>query len=706
MKRKVLICCLAICAVLGQNQVFAAPNGAFAEHYNAGQNYLMSSQYSSSIVEFRKALRINYLDNSARIGLINAYLARATYYANQDKNYDKAANDFRSALFYLKIYPNKEQTVQNSAGMIASATENLNQCLKVISFDSTPSGRYKRGEELRAMGNLSAAAYEFSRATQGDKMASDANMQVADLLKLLGNEPRSADYYKIALDLNPNNGVLRMKYARTLDKLGRYDDAVSQYNEALANSKGDMEVLYALERIYLKKLAVTPSDAELNANLGAIKQAQGDYETALSYYGKAEQINPSNITTRLNVGTLFQQRKEYQKAIQSYDSVLTLYPNNTQALLYKAQVFKEMGDNKTALNLYKRILAIDPNNAGAKAEISGAMKDALSPSEYIAYLNQNGTDEEIYEYAYKLHQDNKIDDAISGYKAVISKNASNVDAYVNLAICYASKDDYNNAINTLNAAKAKFPTNNLVLKTLQSVQNDSVSTKLAAASSSFDNKDYKKAIQQYLAINPATEDSMLGVASSYQALNDFNSAIEYYKKAEQINPKNAEIPYYIGYLYSEQQNWSLAETYLKKAVGLNPNSDAKELLTYVVQNGSVGILNEGIDLFEKNNFQTAMLKFNDVIKKDAQNAYAYYYRALIYDEQKQPKLAINDYLNVLKYSNEFPIANYMVAVDYDSLNNYKEAYKYYQKFISSYTTDDEYLKYAKTRMGELKAYAG
>ena len=666
----------------------------------------MSNQYSSSIVEFRKALRINYLDNSARIGLINAYLARATYYANQDKNYDKAANDFRSALFYLKIYPNKEQTVRNSAGMIASASENLNQCLKVISFDSTPSGRYKRGEELRAMGNLSAAAYEFSKAAQGDKMASDANMQVADLLKLLGNEPRSADYYKIALDLNPNNGVLRMKYARTLDKLGRYDEAVAQYNEALANSKGDMEVLYALERIYLKKLAVTPSDAELNANLGAIKQAQGDYETALSYYGKAEQINPSNVTTRLNVGTLFQQRKEYQKAIQSYDSVLTLYPNNTQALLYKAQVFKEMGDNKTALNLYKRILAIDPNNAGAKAEISGAMKDALSPSEYIAYLNQNGTDEEIYEYAYKLHKDNKIDDAISGYKAVISKNASNVDAYVNLAICYASKDDYNNAINTLNAAKAKFPTNNLVLKTLQSVQNDSVSTKLAAASSSFDNKDYKKAIQQYLAINPATEDSMLGVASSYQALNDYNSAIEYYKKAEQINPKNAEIPYYIGYLYSEQQNWSLAETYLKKAVGLNPNSDAKELLTYVVQNGSVGILNEGIDLFEKNNFQTAMLKFNDVIKKDAQNAYAYYYRALIYDEQKQPKLAINDYLNVLKYSNEFPIANYMVAVNYDSLNNYKEAYKYYQKFISSYTTDDEYLKYAKTRMGELKAYAG
>ena len=168
MKRKFLgtICCLIVSMSLIQGEAFSAPTGAFAEHYNAGQNYLMQNQYSSSIVEFRKALRINYLDNSARIGLVNAYLARATYYANQEKNYEKAANDFRSALFYLRIYPNKDQTVQNSAGMIASATENLNQCLKVISFDTTANSRFKKGAELRASGNLSAAAYEFLRAAQ------------------------------------------------------------------------------------------------------------------------------------------------------------------------------------------------------------------------------------------------------------------------------------------------------------------------------------------------------------------------------------------------------------------------------------------------------------------------------------------------------------------------------------------------------------
>ena len=179
MRRKVLgtVCLLAL-SITMQQGVIAAP-GAFAQHYDAAQTFLEQGQYSSAVVEFRKALRINYLDNSARIGLINSYLSRATYYANQEKNFEKSANDFRSALFYLKIYPTKQQTIQNSASMIASANENLNQCLSVTSFDRTGTNRYKKAEELRAMGNFSAAAFEFLQAAQSEKLAGEIMDAVA-----------------------------------------------------------------------------------------------------------------------------------------------------------------------------------------------------------------------------------------------------------------------------------------------------------------------------------------------------------------------------------------------------------------------------------------------------------------------------------------------------------------------------------------------
>lgn len=707
---KGMLCIFALSATMMQQTAFGANTALFEQHYDAGQNFLATSQYSSAIVEFRKALRINYLDNSARIGLINSYLARATYYANQENNYDKAANDFRSAIFYLKMYPTKDQAIANSAAMIASTNENLNQCLKVISFDKTASARYKKAEDLRTMGNFSAAAYEFSKAAENSSLAGDANIQIADLMKLLGNEPRSADYYKIALDLKPSDSLLRMKYARTLDKLGNYDEAVVQYNSALANSKGDMEVLYALERIYLKKLAQTPSDAELNANIGAIKQAQGDYESALSYYGKAEQINPNNINTRLNVGTLYQQQKKYNKAIEAYDSVLTLYPDNLQATLYKAQALSEMGDKTNSLNLYKKVLSLDPANAVAKAEILDVMKSTMTPTEFVTYLSQNASNDKnmqniLYDYAYKLHKDNRLQDAIFAYKAVINTNPNNIDAYVNMAICYASQDDYKSAQNILNTANAKFPSNNLVLKTLNEVKNDYLSDILSTASSSYENKDYKKALEQYLSIEPATVDSLLGIAATYQAMEDLDKAIAYYKKAEAIAPKDANIPYYIGYLYSEQEKWKESEGYLRKSISIDQNSEAKNMLPYVVKNNVATILSAGIDLFEKNSFENALVKFNEVLKKQADNAYAYYYRALIYDEQKKTQLAINDYINVLKYSKDLPIANYMLAIDYDAMSKYKDAYNSFNKFIASYTTEDEYLKYAKSRVTELKPYA-
>lgn len=714
MRRKVLglLILLVLSVSSVQPNVWAADGvGMFTKYYEDAQKFYNNGQYASAVTSYRQALRINYLDNSARIGLVNSYLALASYNANDEKNYDKAANNFRNALFYLKMYPTKEQAVENSAGLITSATENLNQCLKVIGFDRTPDSRFNKAIELRASGRLAAAAYEFSQAANSEKYSAEANMIIADLMKILGNEPRSADYYKIALDKDPTNGALRMKYARTLDKIGNYDEALVQYNNALANSKGDMEVLYALERIYLKKLAMAPKDAELNANIGAIKQAQGDFESALSYYGKAEQLNPDNLNTRLNVGTLYQQKKDYLKALKAYDSVLTMYPDNVQANLYKAQALSEMGDKSKSLEYYKKVLSLDPANVVAKNDIINVMQASLSTEDFLAYLSKNASSDRniqniLYDYAYKLHKENKIPQAILAYKAVINSNPANVDAYVNLAICYASSDDYKNAINILNTAKTKFPANNSVLTTLKEVQQDSVSVVLNDASKYYANKDYKKAIEQYLKIVPATENSLLGIAASYKELNNFDKAIEYYQKAEAIASTNDNIPYYIGYLYSEQQKWGDAENYLQKALKLNPQSQAKELLAYVQQNSTLKTLDDAIKLYEANNYESALTKFNEIIKRDSKNAYAYYYRGVIYDAQKKVSLAISDYLNVLKNTSEIPIANYMLAVDYDSLEKYKEAYNYYSKFVSSYQTEDEYLNYAKSRMEELKAYAG
>ena len=57
---------------------------------------------------------------------------------------------------------------------------------------------------------------------------------------------------------------------------------------------------------------------------------------------------------------------------------------------------------------------------------------------------------------------------------------------------------------------------------------------------------------------------------------------------------------------------------------------------------------------------------------------------------------------LMSISPDLTIVNYLIAVDYDTLGQYKNALPYYKTFTDKYTEQDEYLKYAQTRAGELE----
>ena len=374
-------------------------------------------QYSGAITEFKSALRINYLDNSARVGIINAYISRGAEYATKDKAYEKAANDFRSALFYLMYYPATETQIQNSHSSIISNQKNLSNCLNISKFDMSPEGRFNYAKKLRAEGNFPAAAYEFMQALGSKNLQKDSFEQVASIMKILGNEPKAAEYYKKATAVAPNDLNIRLAYAKILDNLGSSDEALNEYSFVLARTTADnKDLLYTLERTFKKKLTASPNNANLNANMGAILQKEGRLDEALSYYKQAETLDPSNINTRINTGTLYQQKGDYKTAIKAYESVLILYPNNVNANLYRAQCYDKLGDSKIAQEGFKKVMALDPNNDYLKAQMVESAKKTMTPEQFVDYVNSNMANmnpaDVLYDYAIELHKNGKIDNAI------------------------------------------------------------------------------------------------------------------------------------------------------------------------------------------------------------------------------------------------------------------------------------------------------
>ncbi len=682
----------------------------FKEHFDLGQTYLSQYQYSGAITEFKSALRINYLDNSARIGLVNSYLARGTEYANKDRNWTKAADDYRSALFYLMYYPTPNY-VQNSAAAINQVQNNLSKCLDAINFDLSSENRFNTAKKLRAEGNFPAAAYEFNQALGSTSLQASSFEQIGDILKILGNEPKAAEYYKKALAVAPTDLSLRLAYAKILDNMGSSDDALKEYSYILSKATTDnKDLLYTLERTFKKKVDNMPSNANLNANMGAILQKEGRLDEALTYYKQAETLDPSNINTRINTGTLYQQKGDYRTAIKAYESVLILYPDNINANLYRAQCYDKLGENKTAQEGYKKVMALDPNNDYLKTQMVENAKKMMSPEEFVKYVNTNMANQNpsgiLYDYAIQLHKDGKIDNAIYLYQEAIKANSKDPEMFVNLALAQAQGNNFDGALNTLQSAQTKFPKDKTITETTKNIAAMKTDNQMSKAAEFFQNKDYQNAINYYMSINPPTADSMIGVASSYQELGDKENAIEYYKKALELKPIDSDIAYYIACLYGENEDYTNAKIYLNKAITFNKNNtQATEYLNSITEMEKSNQLNDAIALFDENKLDESLVKFNEIISQDPKNAYALYYRGMIYDTKEKRNEAISDLKKAYDLNNEFSNCTYLIASDYDALGNYKEAYNYYLKYANSEVQDDEYKQYAKARAEELKEYA-
>lgn len=703
------ICVLICCLFLSVNYAFA---DNFKTYYDNGQKYLSSSQYSNAITEFKKALRINYLDNSARIGLVNAYLARGTYYANSENNYANSANDFRAALFYLKYYP-EDKDILSSASAISTTTENLEQCMTTLGQSKAAQQRYNRGVELRKSGNLPAAGYEFFSAAEiGDNnIKKHSYSNIGDIMSVLDNNKKALLYYQKSVAIDPDNVALRLKYARCLDKLGQDDLAVNEYNAILKNSADNREVLYALEKIYTKKLAASPNSAELNTNLGAILQREKKYDAALTYYKAAETIDPSSVTTRLNLGTLYQQKKDYNSALSAYNSIIALYPNNLEANLYRAKTLSELGEKEEALKAYRKVLSIDPTSQAAKTDMFEIMKDTKTPDEMIKSFSEDASVDKstvaaMYEYAKELHKDKKYNDAISCYKEVLKYDADNPEVYANLALVYAEMQDFENAQKYIDGAKARFPKNSTIQNAYSEIKELSFAKKYDEANKYFASNEYQKALNIYLTIYPPQKDVLIAIAACYKGMNNIDKSIEYYKRAFNEDKNDSEVAYYIGVLYAEKENWTSAKIYLQTALKINPkNEDASDLLATVIEQNNVLLINKVIDLYNAKNYDNALKLISQILTEDNKNSYAYYYRGLIYDAQKKTLPAIQEYKKAIQHNPDLVISNYLIATGYDALGQYANAYTYYKKFVNESQSEDDYKKYARTRLHDLKSYA-
>ena len=265
---------------------------------------------------------------------------------------------FEQALPALKDDADREQVLRTLLGL----------CLDLKEYDAAK--RYHEQLVKRAGGSFFVRA-EFGR----------------ELLARGAYERAAAEYKTVVQAATGDNRVLApalRDYGKALEKLGKHDEALTQYRRALSlagESGVRREIVAAIVDSYRQKDRLPELIAELTKRsasaaedlrtLGALYEETGQVEKALASYRRALAADGKDLATRLKVVHLLEVRGDLEQAIAEYDALIKAAPRNPDFVFQLAEALISRGDRKKALARLQELEA----RSGSDEETLAALVD-------------------------------------------------------------------------------------------------------------------------------------------------------------------------------------------------------------------------------------------------------------------------------------------------------------------------------------------
>lgn len=164
---------------------------------------------------------------------------------------------------------------------------------------------------------------------------------LAIVLNDAGKLDEAAEYYQIALEINPSQPEVYNNLGLIRNAQGAAEEAVQCYRRALKFSQHPV--------IYF--------------NLGIALHEQGKLAEAITCYQRAIEINPKQPEVYNNLGNAFFHQDKLVEAVRCFQKAIQLDPGAIDAHYNLGNTYKEMGQLEDASACYERALDIDPGAA-------------------------------------------------------------------------------------------------------------------------------------------------------------------------------------------------------------------------------------------------------------------------------------------------------------------------------------------------------
>ncbi|WP_348265089.1 tetratricopeptide repeat protein [Telmatobacter sp. DSM 110680] len=503
-------------------------------------------------------------------------------------------NDIDAHRLLGRLYLRQLSEAQNSVSSSSPTGNTLDQAIaefqKIVTLDS------KSVEDRMVLGQLYTVKHQNEKAEEQFKAAQDLDPDseevVLNLSRLYAENGDLAHASKVIEAVPVSERTPKMEFALggVYDQLKRPKDAIDAYKRAVDLDPEDAHNLAALAQALLndnqldaalkqyRQLAdADPQDSSTTVHISEILRRQGKYEEALTTIKKAVKKDPDSLEAGYNEGLLLDVLGRYDEAAQVYEHMvdLTSHANgaytadekNNRAIFLErlGAVYHEQNKVDEAISTYQKMIDLGGENAlrGYQNQVD-VYRDAKMFDKAIAVshkaVDSNPKDQELkLMLAAELVDQGKDDEGIAMAKGLLKNNPDDQKTWITLGQIYTRLRKWKDAEDALNKATS-----------ITSKKEDNIYLLFLKGGLAERQKHFEPAEQyfhQALELDPnnAMVLNYLGYMLADKG-NRLPEALKMIRKAVELEPMNGAYLDSLGWAYFKLGQYELAEENLRQAV--------------------------------------------------------------------------------------------------------------------------------------------
>ncbi len=174
--------------------------------------------------------------------------------------------------------------------------------------------------------------------------------------KKFPNDESAIEYYDKVINSNPENSLAYYHRGNAKIKLGNFQDAIRDYDEAIrlkphyqaycnrGNAQKQLRNFHDAISDYDDAIKLNPKDWITYNNRGVTKMNLGNFQDAIRDYDKAIKLSPKFWESYYNGGLAKNALGNFQDAIRDYDKAIKLNPNYSDAYYKRGIAKNRSGD--------------------------------------------------------------------------------------------------------------------------------------------------------------------------------------------------------------------------------------------------------------------------------------------------------------------------------------------------------------------------